>query len=105
MGVHEQIAVGERGKSRVLQVRLPAHIEDHVAVDVIRRTKRLPQRRRSGSRRTRRTGGALGHTGTARRAALIAATCLEQGYRLATANVADFDWIEELKAFNPLATA
>lgn len=37
--------------------------------------------------------------------ALIAATCLEQGYSLATANVADFDWIEELKAFNPLAAA
>ena len=35
--------------------------------------------------------------------ALIAATCLEQGCRLATANVADFKWIQELKVFNPLA--
>lgn len=36
--------------------------------------------------------------------ALIAATCLEQGYTLATANIGDFSWIEELKAFNPLET-
>ena len=35
---------------------------------------------------------------------LIAATCLEQGCTLATANIEDFSWIEELKAFNPLAT-
>lgn len=35
--------------------------------------------------------------------ALIAATCLEQRYTLATANTGDFDWIEELKIFNPLA--
>lgn len=34
--------------------------------------------------------------------ALIAATCLERGYALATANIGDFEWIEELKAFNPL---
>jgi predicted nucleic acid-binding protein len=34
--------------------------------------------------------------------ALIAATCLEQNYALATANIGDFGWIEELKAFNPL---
>jgi predicted nucleic acid-binding protein len=34
--------------------------------------------------------------------ALIAATCLDREYRLATANTGDFDWIEELKAFNPL---
>lgn len=36
--------------------------------------------------------------------ALIAATCLEQDYNLATANIGDFGWIEELKAFNPLET-
>lgn len=36
--------------------------------------------------------------------ALIAATCLEQDYTLATANIGDFGWIEELKAFNPLET-
>ncbi|MDP2829437.1 MAG: type II toxin-antitoxin system VapC family toxin [Sulfuricellaceae bacterium] len=34
--------------------------------------------------------------------ALIAATCLEQGYTLATANTSDFAWIDELTAFNPL---
>ncbi|MEN6586205.1 MAG: type II toxin-antitoxin system VapC family toxin [Sulfuricella sp.] len=34
--------------------------------------------------------------------ALIAATCLEQNYALATANIGDFGWIEKLKAFNPL---
>lgn len=34
--------------------------------------------------------------------ALIAATCLERGYALATANTGDFDWIEALKVFNPL---
>jgi len=34
--------------------------------------------------------------------ALIAATCLEQGCTLATANIGDFGWVEELKAFNPL---
>lgn len=34
---------------------------------------------------------------------LIAATCLEHGYALATANTRDFEWIKELKAFNPLA--
>jgi len=37
--------------------------------------------------------------------ALIAATCLEQDYTLATANIGDFSWIEELKAFNPLETS
>lgn len=36
--------------------------------------------------------------------ALIAATCLEQDYNLATANIKDFGWIEELKTFNPLET-
>ena len=34
--------------------------------------------------------------------ALIVATCLEQRYTLATANIGDFGWIQELKAFNPL---
>jgi predicted nucleic acid-binding protein len=34
--------------------------------------------------------------------ALIAATCMEQGGTLATANVGDFSWIKELKVFNPL---
>lgn len=34
--------------------------------------------------------------------ALIAATCLEQDYTLVTANIGDFNWIEKLKAFNPL---
>lgn len=34
--------------------------------------------------------------------ALIAATCLEQGYRLATANLTDFARIEELEVFNPM---
>lgn len=34
--------------------------------------------------------------------ALIAATCLELGYTLATCNTGDFAWIEELKVFNPL---
>jgi hypothetical protein len=34
--------------------------------------------------------------------ALIAATCLERGYTLATCNIGDFAWIEELKVFNPL---
>lgn len=34
--------------------------------------------------------------------ALIAATCLERGLALATANLADFSWIEELRVFNPL---
>ena len=34
--------------------------------------------------------------------ALIAATCLERGYALATSNAGDFAWIEELKVFNPL---
>ena len=33
---------------------------------------------------------------------LIAATCLEQGYTLATCNTGDFAWIGELKVFNPL---
>lgn len=33
---------------------------------------------------------------------LIAATCLERGYTLATYNTADFARIEELKVFNPL---
>ena len=33
---------------------------------------------------------------------LIAATCFERGYTLATSNVGDFAWIEELKVFNPL---
>ncbi len=36
--------------------------------------------------------------------ALIAATCLERGYRLATANLADFTRIDELIVFNPLAS-
>ncbi len=35
---------------------------------------------------------------------LIAATCLEHGYTLATCNTEDFDWIGELKAFNPLVS-
>lgn len=35
---------------------------------------------------------------------LIYATHLEQGCTLATANSGDFNWIEELKAFNPLVT-
>jgi predicted nucleic acid-binding protein len=34
--------------------------------------------------------------------ALIAATCLERGYTLATCNIGDFAWIEELKVINPL---
>lgn len=34
--------------------------------------------------------------------ALIAATCLEEGYALATSNTDDFNWIEGLKVFNPL---
>ena len=34
--------------------------------------------------------------------AFIAATCLERGYALATCNIGDFDWIDELKVFNPL---
>ncbi len=34
--------------------------------------------------------------------ALIAATCLERGYDLATRNTLDFTWIEELKVINPL---
>jgi len=33
---------------------------------------------------------------------LIAATCFERGYTLATCNTGDFAWIEELKVFNPL---
>ena len=33
---------------------------------------------------------------------LIAATCLEKGYALATCNIGDFNWIGELKVFNPL---
>ena len=33
---------------------------------------------------------------------LIAATCFEKGYTLATCNIGDFAWIEELKVFNPL---
>ena len=33
---------------------------------------------------------------------LIAATCLEKGYALATCNMGDFNWIGELKVFNPL---
>ncbi len=37
--------------------------------------------------------------------ALIAATCMEKGYALATANIGDFSWVEELKAFNPLEAA
>ena len=36
--------------------------------------------------------------------ALIVATCLEQRYTLATANIGDFGWIQELKAFNPLTS-
>lgn len=34
--------------------------------------------------------------------ALIAATCLEWGYALATCNTGDFVWIKELKLFNLL---
>lgn len=34
--------------------------------------------------------------------ALIAATCLERGYKLATCNTSDFTWIDELQVFNPL---
>ena len=34
--------------------------------------------------------------------ALIAATCLERGYTLATHNTLDFTWIDELKVVNPL---
>ncbi len=34
--------------------------------------------------------------------ALIAATCLERGYALATCNTGDFTWIDELNVFNPL---
>jgi hypothetical protein len=33
---------------------------------------------------------------------LIAATCLERGYVLATGNTGDFAWIGELKIINPL---
>lgn len=33
--------------------------------------------------------------------ALIAATCLDKGLALATANLRDFAWIQELKVFNP----
>ncbi len=33
---------------------------------------------------------------------LIGATCLEQGYTLATCNTGDFAWIGELKVINPL---
>lgn len=36
--------------------------------------------------------------------ALIAATCLEHGEPLATANVDDFKWIAGLTVVNPLAT-
>jgi hypothetical protein len=36
--------------------------------------------------------------------ALIAATCLERGYALATCNTGDFARIEELRVFNPLET-
>ena len=34
--------------------------------------------------------------------ALIAATCLEHGLPLATANVSDFDWVDGLQVVNPL---
>ena len=34
--------------------------------------------------------------------ALIAATCLERGYALATRNILDFTWIDGLKVINPL---
>lgn len=34
--------------------------------------------------------------------ALIAATCLERGYALATRNTPDFTWIDELKVVDPL---
>jgi toxin FitB len=34
--------------------------------------------------------------------ALIAATCLERGYTLATCNIGDFAWIDELKLLNPM---
>ena len=33
---------------------------------------------------------------------LIAATCLERGYALATHNTLDFTWIDELKVVDPL---
>jgi predicted nucleic acid-binding protein len=36
--------------------------------------------------------------------ALIAATCLERGYTLATCNIGDFAWIDELKLLNPMET-
>lgn len=36
---------------------------------------------------------------------LIAATCLERGYALATCNTGDFAWIDELKVINPLETS
>ncbi|MDP2786285.1 MAG: type II toxin-antitoxin system VapC family toxin [Sulfurimicrobium sp.] len=36
--------------------------------------------------------------------ALIASSCLERGYALATCNTGDFAWIDELKVFNPLET-
>lgn len=35
---------------------------------------------------------------------LIAATCLEQNYALATANIGDFARIQKLKVFNPLVS-
>ena len=37
--------------------------------------------------------------------ALIAATCLEREYTLATCNTSDFAWIDEFKLFNPLGHA
>lgn len=37
--------------------------------------------------------------------ALIAATCLERGYALATCNTSDFAWIDEFKLINPLVHA
>lgn len=33
---------------------------------------------------------------------LIAATCIEHNYTLATASTVDFRWIETLKVFNPM---
>jgi len=36
--------------------------------------------------------------------ALIAASCLERGYALATCNTSDFAWITEMELINPLET-
>lgn len=34
--------------------------------------------------------------------ALIAATCIEHGFTLATHNTADFDWLNEINIIDPL---